>query len=281
MEQCDALGRYLPFHLSHSLLRTLLYLILGQVCDQLLISGWLIGSCSLPVTHTYTHMCNLLLLSSSWPRLLLSNQQHYSKHLLFPSIVLVAAGQHTNILMSMQGLLRDGPFKNLSSPSYPFLPQLDLFPLSSAMSSLIPSLRALSKAALTYSQFALLSSSNTVSGGSPDTCSNPQTSCQNTSAVANTCCFNAPGGQLLQVRQDAQPPFARISTDCYPNRLNFGTPTLPLDQWILGPFTGYGRYTNFLLLLVLIFSFSGQTTATEPSTPTAMHRAPTPTSPPS
>ena len=182
----------------------------------------------------------------------------------------------------MQGLLRDGLLKNLSSPSYPFLPQLDLFPLSDAMSSLIPSLRALSKAALTYSQFALLSSSNTVvSGGSPDTCTNPQTSCQNTSAVANTCCFNAPGGQLLQVRQDAQPLSAPTLTDCYPNRLNSGTPTLRLDQWTLGPFMGYGRNTNPLSLLVLTFSFPGQTTVMEPSTLTAIRHAHTRTSPPS
>ncbi|CAD6591898.1 MAG: ribonuclease T2-like [Alectoria sarmentosa] len=74
------------------------------------------------------------------------------------------------------------------------------------MSSFMPSVKALSKAAITYSQLALLSSSNTVSGGSPETCSNPQTSCQNTSAVANTCCFNAPGGQLLQTQfWDADP----------------------------------------------------------------------------
>jgi ribonuclease T2 len=39
-----------------------------------------------------------------------------------------------------------------------------------------------------------------VLAGSPLTCSNPQTSCKNTTAVADTCCFNAPGGQLLQTQ---------------------------------------------------------------------------------
>ncbi|KAF6235470.1 hypothetical protein HO173_006153 [Letharia columbiana] len=108
--------------------------------------------------------------------------------------------------MAVQGLLRDGALKNLSSPSYLSLPQLDSLSLSNIMSSFMPSVRALSKAALTYSQFALLASSNTVSGGSPETCSNPQISCQNTSAIANTCCFNAPGGQLLQTQfWDADP----------------------------------------------------------------------------
>jgi ribonuclease T2 len=36
--------------------------------------------------------------------------------------------------------------------------------------------------------------------GSPATCSNPQTSCQNTTIVSDLCCFNAPGGQLLQTQ---------------------------------------------------------------------------------
>ena len=36
--------------------------------------------------------------------------------------------------------------------------------------------------------------------GSPEICSNPQLSCQNTTAVSDLCCFNAPGGQLLQTQ---------------------------------------------------------------------------------
>jgi hypothetical protein len=39
-----------------------------------------------------------------------------------------------------------------------------------------------------------------VLAGSPETCSNPQLSCQNTTVVSNLCCFNAPGGQLLQTQ---------------------------------------------------------------------------------
>ncbi|KUJ21753.1 ribonuclease T2 [Mollisia scopiformis] len=39
-----------------------------------------------------------------------------------------------------------------------------------------------------------------VLAGSPKTCSNPTLSCHNTTAVADTCCFNAPGGQLLQTQ---------------------------------------------------------------------------------
>ncbi|KAG0648795.1 Ribonuclease T2 [Hyphodiscus hymeniophilus] len=36
--------------------------------------------------------------------------------------------------------------------------------------------------------------------GSPKTCSNPQLSCQNTTSVSDLCCFNAPGGQILQTQ---------------------------------------------------------------------------------
>ncbi len=118
--------------------------------------------------------------------------------------------------MAVQGAPPEVPFKNTSLPSCLLFPQLDIPPLSSIMSSFLPSIKALSKAALTYSQLALLSTSNTVSGGTPETCSNPQTSCQNTSAVANTCCFNAPGGQLLQVRQVAHNLCAPIPAYCVP-----------------------------------------------------------------
>ncbi|KAF2102601.1 ribonuclease T2 [Rhizodiscina lignyota] len=36
--------------------------------------------------------------------------------------------------------------------------------------------------------------------GSPETCSNTQLSCHNTTVVQDLCCFNAPGGQLLQTQ---------------------------------------------------------------------------------
>jgi len=36
--------------------------------------------------------------------------------------------------------------------------------------------------------------------GTAKTCTNPQTSCQNTTAVTDLCCFNAPGGQLVQTQ---------------------------------------------------------------------------------
>ena len=39
-----------------------------------------------------------------------------------------------------------------------------------------------------------------IAAGSPKTCTSSQTSCQNTTAVADLCCFNAPGGQMLQTQ---------------------------------------------------------------------------------
>lgn len=36
--------------------------------------------------------------------------------------------------------------------------------------------------------------------GVSETCTNPQLSCHNTSAVENLCCFNYPGGALLQTQ---------------------------------------------------------------------------------
>ncbi|KAL3423835.1 Ribonuclease T2 [Phlyctema vagabunda] len=36
--------------------------------------------------------------------------------------------------------------------------------------------------------------------GTAKTCSNPQLSCRNTTVVSDLCCFNAPGGQLLQTQ---------------------------------------------------------------------------------
>ncbi|KAL9579278.1 MAG: hypothetical protein Q9212_005201 [Teloschistes hypoglaucus] len=73
------------------------------------------------------------------------------------------------------------------------------------MSSL-PSFRQLSKA-VSAAVPAALFASGVARGGSPPSCSNPQLSCHNTTVVADTCCFNAPGGQLLQTQfWDNNPP---------------------------------------------------------------------------
>ena len=72
------------------------------------------------------------------------------------------------------------------------------------MPSLYSSMRALSKIAVAQLS---LTPQLTVLGGSPPVCTNPQTSCQNTTAIQDTCCFNAPGGQLLQTQfWDYNPP---------------------------------------------------------------------------
>ena len=95
-----------------------------------------------------------------------------------------------------EGMLRDGVLKNLSFPLSFAL--FDCSPITGIM-SFLPSLRVLSQSVLKYSPLLLLSSGTTL-GGSPLTCTNPQTSCQNITAVSDLCCFNAPGGQLLQTQ---------------------------------------------------------------------------------
>ncbi|SLM36594.1 Ribonuclease T2-like [Lasallia pustulata] len=47
---------------------------------------------------------------------------------------------------------------------------------------------------------ALLGSAHRASAGRPPFCPNATLSCHNTTVIANTCCFNAPGGQLLQTQ---------------------------------------------------------------------------------
>jgi ribonuclease T2 len=59
-------------------------------------------------------------------------------------------------------------------------------------------MRALTK--LAFTGVNVLLGGQRVLGGTPQTCSNPQLSCHNTTAVADLCCFNAPGGQLLQTQ---------------------------------------------------------------------------------
>jgi ribonuclease T2 len=72
-------------------------------------------------------------------------------------------------------------------------------PGSETMASSLPSLRTLSKVAFTGAG-SLLGQGQQVLGGPSETCSNPQLSCHNTTVVENLCCFNAPGGQLLQTQ---------------------------------------------------------------------------------
>ncbi|KAH8724625.1 ribonuclease T2-like protein [Phaeosphaeriaceae sp. PMI808] len=70
----------------------------------------------------------------------------------------------------------------------------------------MPSLRTLSKLAFGGAQ-VLLGGGQGVVGGFVQTCESPQLSCHNTTVVENLCCFNAPGGQLLQTQfWDTNPP---------------------------------------------------------------------------
>ncbi|KAH0537493.1 hypothetical protein FGG08_005711 [Glutinoglossum americanum] len=85
-------------------------------------------------------------------------------------------------------------------------PASDLGSLASALpkASSLPSFRSLAKFALGSLQIGLGPSGRRASVA--PACSNPQLSCRNTTAVVDTCCFNAPGGQLLLTQfWDASP----------------------------------------------------------------------------
>ena len=63
------------------------------------------------------------------------------------------------------------------------------------------SIGSVAKFALTAAQLGLLQSSSGVQAGSFESCpNNTPLRCQNSTTVENTCCFNAPGGQLLQTQ---------------------------------------------------------------------------------
>ncbi|KAI9669519.1 MAG: ribonuclease T2-like [Trizodia sp. TS-e1964] len=74
------------------------------------------------------------------------------------------------------------------------------------MYSSVPSLRSLVKFALGTTQVAL-GFGGVAIGGAPASCPNPELSCHSSGSNSNTCCLNAPGGQILQTQfWDTNPP---------------------------------------------------------------------------
>lgn len=98
----------------------------------------------------------------------------------------------------IRDVLRQGVL-NVSAPAFALVDSSKSY-LSSTMPSAFSSLRSIAKVALGSAQVAILSSGSTVSGGAPASCPNAQLSCHNTTVQTNTCCFNAPGGQLAQTQ---------------------------------------------------------------------------------
>jgi ribonuclease T2 len=93
----------------------------------------------------------------------------------------------------------------------------------------MPSLRTLSKLAFGGAQVLL--GGQRVGASFSQTCEAPQLSCHNTTVVENLCCFNAPGGQILQTQfWDTNPP------------------TGPDDSWTLH---GLWYATNTLFVLTV------------------------------
>ena len=165
-------------------------------------------------------------------------------------------------VLYIQTLLRHGSYRstyNLSSLLHPLWKAGNQL-LWSKMPFPVFSLRLVSKFVVTYLHMSLVPSGNSVYGGSPPTCSNPQLSCHNTAAVQDTCCFNSPGGELLQTQfWDTNPP------------------TGPVNSWTIhglwSVFTSSQSHRQFTCL--------GLITAMGPTMRTAMPTARIPTSLPS
>lgn len=78
--------------------------------------------------------------------------------------------------------------------------------------------------------------------GASETCTNPQLSCHNTSAVENLCCFNYPGGALLQTQlAPSQSMYCKRSAD---DRPGSGIQTHPPVRAIAGPSMASGCVGN-------------------------------------
>lgn len=78
--------------------------------------------------------------------------------------------------------------------------------------------------------------------GTSASCHNTQLSCHNSSIVADTCCFNAPGGQLLQTQYSHFRKSREVGDFCA-DELNpdFGTRLLQLDRSTPGPSMASGE----------------------------------------
>lgn len=87
----------------------------------------------------------------------------------------------------------------------PYLSTLRFYSRLNIMSPLSFLIRNASQFMFGFAQIAFYNS--VASAGSPASCPSPGLSCQTTPANVDTCCFNTPGGQLLQTQfWDTSPP---------------------------------------------------------------------------
>ena len=135
-------------------------------------------------------------------------------------------------LAEMPQVVRDGIHNFLSCISSSWTNSLPRIPLADKMPAMMPSIRSVTSFALSSAQIVFLSGGNGALGGTPKSCpvdgSSPL-SCQNTTVVPPSCCFNAPGGQFLLTQfWDANPP------------------TGPIDSW-----TVHGLWYGSLLFVLM------------------------------
>ena len=141
-------------------------------------------------------------------------------------------------------LVNNGVPYNASSVVHSFSSRKEAF---SKIPAMISSIRSIAKTARNYVQLALLFSANPGQSTSAS-CPNAQLSCSSGATTTNYCCFNYPGGLLLQTQfWDTNPP------------------TGPSDSWTI-----HGLWSVHLWLLQIIFPIDlplGQTTAMVPMKP--------------
>ena len=98
----------------------------------------------------------------------------------------------------MPGILKDG-IQKASTAAWRFGQDVSTHVIDS-MATSTPSLRTIGRVALGSAQVALQPLNNAVSSFDTASCPNAQLSCHNTTVVTDLCCFNAPGGQLMQTQ---------------------------------------------------------------------------------
>lgn len=153
------------------------------------------------------------------------------------------------------GAIRDGVLQSAAPATF------TVDSASDTMASSVPSIRTLSKLAVGGAQ-VLLGGGQTVLGGTPATCSNPQLSCHNTTIVQDLCCFNAPGGQLLQTQF-----------------WDYSPATGPDDSWTIHGLWYVVTPSSLTFSKTAHTEMLGLIVATEPTTRTAIRAVRTRTSP--
>jgi hypothetical protein len=168
----------------------------ANACHQ---SCAIVGACSCPISVSsdsyLAHDRRLILLPSSPSS---------------PQLVLISHTQHSHITATLdhQGISPHPAVHHVNSDdSMVVIAPSDFW---SNLVDKVPSKLPPVKSILLGGSQVILGAQSFFGGldiGNAPSCSNPQLSCHNTSIVEDLCCFNYPGGQMLQTQfWDTNPP---------------------------------------------------------------------------